>query len=306
MHAANPFHEGELKAQQLSGEAEMGASNGAMIGHTIMSGALNFIRAQEMVVVSSRDNAGRRWASLLFGKKGFLQPNGASELRIALDPSRTDGGDPLWKNLESDSRAGLLVIDLETRRRLRINGKLQRNGLALEMSVEESYPNCPKYITRREMKIVAREQSTADSERLSGAELQTRQKELIESTDLLFMATGHLKRGADASHRGGKPGFVEVLDERRLRIPDYPGNSMFNSLGNLLVDAHVGLLIPDFVANRQLQITGKAKVEWSAKDVAGVTGGTKRFVEVEIDDWLERPLAVKVESKILDYSKYNP
>src|SRR6266852_5982296 len=130
MHAANPFHEGELKAQQLSGEAEMGESNGAMIGDTIMSGALNFIRAQEMVVVSSRDDAGRRWASLLFGKKGFLQPNGASELRIALDPSRTDGEDPLWKNLESDPRAGLLVIDLETRRRLRINGEIERRGIA--------------------------------------------------------------------------------------------------------------------------------------------------------------------------------
>ena len=54
--------------------------------------------------------------------------------------------------------------------------------------------------------------------------------------DVLFIATAHATRGADASHRGGNPGFIEVLDGKTVRIPDYAGNSMFNTLGNLVVN----------------------------------------------------------------------
>src|SRR5260370_7908049 len=73
----NPFHEGELKAQKLAAEQEQGESKGAMIGNKIMSGAVNFIRAQKMAVVSSRDAPRRRWASVVLGKAGFLPPPSA-------------------------------------------------------------------------------------------------------------------------------------------------------------------------------------------------------------------------------------
>jgi predicted pyridoxine 5'-phosphate oxidase superfamily flavin-nucleotide-binding protein len=59
---------------------------------------------------------------------------------------------------------------------------------------------------------------------------------LIRRADTFFAATAHASRGTDASHRRGNPGFAKVLDETTLRIPDYPGNSMFNTLGNLAVD----------------------------------------------------------------------
>jgi hypothetical protein len=48
------------------------------------------------------------------------------------------------------------------------------------------------------------------------------------------MASFHPRGGADASHRGGRPGSVRVLDEGRLAFADYPGNNMFNTLGNLI------------------------------------------------------------------------
>ena len=60
------------------------------------------------------------------------------------------------------------------------------------------------------------------------------------SADTFFVASAHAERGVDASHRGGLPGFVRVLGDRTLEIPDYPGNSMFNTLGNPAADPRAG------------------------------------------------------------------
>ena len=102
MSWATPFHEGELEAQRLAGEAAQGESNGAMVSEKIMSGALNFIRAQKMAIVSSRGAQGQRWASILFGKAGFLEPGDRRTLTIAIDPTEIDAADPLWENLKAD------------------------------------------------------------------------------------------------------------------------------------------------------------------------------------------------------------
>jgi uncharacterized protein len=301
-----PFHEGELKAQKLAGETAEAEANSAMIDGEIMAGALNFVRGQEMAVAGSRDEKGRRWASFLFGRKGFLQPIDRKTLRIDLDPAEIDADDPLWKNIEGDAKIGLLVIELATRRRLRINGQVHRIGDTLELEVLESYPNCPKYITRRQIKFSDKPSGASKPLKLRGSQLNEQQQEIIRVADTLFMATGHPKRGADASHRGGRPGFVQIIDDATLRIPDYSGNSMFNTFGNLLVDPHVGLLIPEFEADRALQITGTAKIEWHDKDPEDASGGTHRFVVIRLDEWREHPLPVAVKSTFIDYSPYDP
>jgi uncharacterized protein len=306
MSSENQFHEGELEAQRLAGETAEAESNSAMISGTIMAGAVNFIREQEMAIISSRDAEGRRWASFLFGEKGFLQPVDRKTLRIDLGPAELDLKDPLWKDIAEPQNIGLLVIDLATRRRLRINGPIRREGDRLEIQVEQFYPNCPKYITRREISIRPRGANQAAGKSKEGTSLKDDQISLIQRTDVLFMGTGHPERGGDASHRGGKPGFVEVVDAKTLRIPDYSGNGLFNTFGNLLVDPHVGLLIPDFEGNRGLQLTGTAKIEWASKDPSGASGGTHRFVDIHLDEWNDRPLSVALTSVLIDYSPYDP
>jgi len=302
----NPFHEGELKAQKLAGEQEQGESNGAMIGNKIMSGAVNFIRAQKMAVVSSRDAPGRRWASVVLGKAGFLQPSSdRRSLTMAIDPAENDASDPLWENLKADVHIGVLIIELASRRRLRVNGLAVRANDALAVMVEESFANCPKYITRREIKIEPREQIAKGERVFQGHKLGKPQILMVVATDVLFVATGHPQRGADASHRGGNPGFVEVVDANTLRIPDYSGNSLFNTLGNLLVDPGYGMLIPNFQSGRMLQLTGTAKVTWSGNDKEQRTGGTNRFVEYHVDRWRESALPARFSATVLDYSPYN-
>jgi predicted pyridoxine 5'-phosphate oxidase superfamily flavin-nucleotide-binding protein len=302
----SPFHEGELEIQERSGQQADAEANSPMIADKLYAGALNFIRQQQMAVLSTRDPEGHRWASIIFGPKGFLEPDGRESLKIAVPAAERDNLDPLWQNLQTEPRLGLLVIELANRRRLRINGDARVTANEIVLSVKESFPNCPKYITKRELEVELVEVPQGKPQASGGTTLPARLQKMVQTSDVLFLATGHAERGNDASHRGGRPGFVEVVSKSTLRVPDYPGNGLFNSLGNVTVDPYVGVLIPDFERGRQLQMTANAKLLWDQPDPDGKTGGTNRFVEFTIIGWLERLLPARLKSAVINYSPYNP
>jgi hypothetical protein len=102
------------------------------------------------------------------------------------------------------------------------------------------------------------------------------------------------------------PGFIEVVDVETLRIPDYVGNSMFNTLGNLVVDPAAGLVVPDFEHGRALQLTGRAEVLLNSDDPIDATGGTHRFLVFHTDAWLQLAPPAAVKTELLDYSPFNP
>jgi uncharacterized protein len=306
MPPSSPFHEGELEIQERAGQQADAESNSAMIADKLYAGALNFIRQQQMAVLSTRDTEGHRWASIVFGSKGFLEPNGRESLHIAVARAERDARDPLWLNLESDPQLGVLVIEFANRRRLRINGDARVTGSEIILDVTQSFPNCPKYITKRELHVESVEVPDVKSKVSEGTDLPARLQKVIAAADVLFLATGHAQRGNDASHRGGRPGFLRVLNKNTLHLPDYPGNGLFNSLGNVVQDPNVGVLIPDFEHGRQLQLTATAQILWDQPDPEGKTSGTNRFVEFLISRWLERPLPGRLKSSVVSYSPYNP
>jgi predicted pyridoxine 5'-phosphate oxidase superfamily flavin-nucleotide-binding protein len=82
----------------------------------------------------------------------------------------------------------------------------------------------------------------------------------IESRPLLFLATADAEGHPDCSYKGGLPGFVRVVDRQTLAFPSYDGNGMFKSLGNVLVNPHVGLLFIDFESPKRLRVNGEASV----------------------------------------------
>ena len=82
----------------------------------------------------------------------------------------------------------------------------------------------------------------------------------IERCPMFFIATADAAGRPDCSHKGGLPGFVRVLDERTLAIPDYDGNGMYRTWGNVLVNPAVGLLFLDFERPRRLRVNGTARV----------------------------------------------
>ena len=260
-----------------------------------------------MAVLGSIDQDENVWASVLAGQAGFMQAT--TEQLITFDLSKITGNehDPFWKNIESQPQVGMLVIELATRRRLRVNGRIRRSGKQqLELEVLESYPNCPKYIQRREVTKIPAGGRIATSQVLKGDALGTPQQTIINQADTLFVASVHPERGVDASHRGGNPGFVRIVDDRTLRIPDYTGNCLFNTLGNFVVNPHAGLVFIDFENGTTLQLTGRAEILWDEEDPEDETGGTKRFWQMHIDHWLQVEKAHELEWSFLDYSPYNP
>src|SRR5262249_24476065 len=85
--------------------------------------------------------------------------------------------------------------------------------------------------------------------------------------------------GVDVSHRGGRPGFVRLGSDGLLTIPDYLGNFLFNTLGNVERDRRAGLLFVDFASGDLLQLTGQAWIDWDAPEIAA-TAGVHRLLRV--------------------------
>ncbi len=142
--------------------------------------------------------------------------------------------------------------------------------------------------------------------RRDGDALGDDQRALIQMADTFFVASAHPQRGVDASHRGGPPGFVNLLDERTLRITDYVGNSMFNTLGNFSANPRAGLIFLDFDRSRTLQMIGRPEILWDQDDAGSETGGTRRFWLLQVERWCEMSLPATVRWEFLDYSPYNP
>jgi predicted pyridoxine 5'-phosphate oxidase superfamily flavin-nucleotide-binding protein len=105
----------------------------------------------------------------------------------------------------------------------------------------------------------------------------------IAARELLFLATADADGHCDAGVRAGPPGFIRVLDPRTLVFPDFPGNGSFMSLGNLLVNPHIGLLLIDFDRRRRVRINGKARVS-EAPELRAHFPGAQRVVQVEVEE----------------------
>jgi len=86
---------------------------------------------------------------------------------------------------------------------------------------------------------------------------------LIERLPMFFLATADAEGRPQCSYKGGEPGFVRVLDERTIAFPDYDGNGMYLSLGNLVENPQVGLLFIDFTCDppRRLRLNGVATID---------------------------------------------
>lgn len=300
------FHEGERAVQLRAGEALIADHNGTVLTDTVIPGARTFIAKQFMVVLGSVDSAGDVWSSVLFGKPGFLHTVDGRSILVDVPECERDADEDFWKNIETNPAVGMLFIEIGSRRRYRVNGQLIANTAdGIEIGIREAYPNCPKYIQRRKLTDMGAQVSGARA-MAAGTVIRGDVAALLRQADTLFVASVHPQRGVDASHRGGNSGFITVPGEDTLRIPDYQGNSMFNTLGNFAVDPHAGICVPDFANNCLLQLTGEAVLRWDMDDPAGQTGGTGRFWDLKVKRWTLRDIPQRLEWEYLDASPFNP
>ena len=83
-------------------------------------------------------------------------------------------------------------------------------------------------------------------------------KDFIERLDMFFIATVDERGHANCSYKAGDPGFVRVLDEHTLAFPNYDGNGMYLTMGNILTTRQVGLLFIDFENQKRMRLNGEA------------------------------------------------
>jgi predicted pyridoxine 5'-phosphate oxidase superfamily flavin-nucleotide-binding protein len=97
-------------------------------------------------------------------------------------------------------------------------------------------------------------------QRLFRTALTDEDKAFVERLDLFFIATVNAKGEPSCSYKGGDPGFVRVLDPRTLVFPNYDGNGMYLSMGNVQATHNVGMLFIDLIKPKRLRVNGTARI----------------------------------------------
>ncbi|MEU4625781.1 pyridoxamine 5'-phosphate oxidase family protein [Actinoplanes sp. NPDC023801] len=271
-------HPGELTLQRRAGVTRDGWGS-AGTGPDIPAVAGAFLARQRLVVIAATDDTGAMWVTPLSGPPGYATAR--DEHTVVIDRLPEDG-DPLHGLFGTERDIGMIAIEPAERRRMRVNGRARQDGTRLVIRTEQVYANCPKYISTRtaeEESARVRGAATA-TDRLSGA-----QRRRISTADTFFIGTAAPGLGADASHRGGRPGFVTV-DGGRLTWPEYVGNAMYMTLGNLLLDPRCGLLFLDWEAGRTLHLTGRARIDDDPVRAATVPGA-QRLIDFDVERVVE-------------------
>lgn len=314
------YHEGERRVQERAGVREMASRIGRSIHPAIPDRAAAFLAARRRLVVTTVDGAGRPWVTILAGRPGFVRAVDPGTLRIEALPH---AGDPAGRGLQPGSPIGTLAVDFARRHRSRVNGTVRTaDGDVIVVDVDQAYANCPKYIQKRADPEEAGEASRAGSDEASRAgsddsdaflpaspartasRLDAAQLALIRRADTFFIGSATPGHGADASHRGGAPGFVRATS-RGILWPDYAGNSMFNTLGNIDAWPRAGLAFVDFAIGTVTQISGAAEIIW-APERAAEFPGAERLVRVAVQEVVQTERRLPAPSPVVEYSPFNP
>ncbi len=311
------FHIGEQEIQSRLGVREkMERFSKQVIASFMPEQHRDFYQHLPFVLLGHADKNDWPWASMLVSDAGFITSENNKKLTINSKPIP---GEPFAELLQDNSpqqdqtqntRIGLLGIELSTRRRNRMAGHItQVNNTAIEIEVDQAFGNCPQYIQTRELikndKALQKEAAVS-----SITEFDAETKLFIQNSDTFFVASyvkpddknANINEGVDVSHRGGRPGFIRVDNNRTLTIPDYTGNFHFNTLGNFLLTPKAGLLFPDFESGNLLTLTGTVEILWHSDDTEFFEGA-ERLWRFKIDHgyWIKNALPLKWK---LD--KYSP
>ncbi|MCW5771579.1 MAG: pyridoxamine 5'-phosphate oxidase family protein [Rhodospirillaceae bacterium] len=300
---ASPYHPGEQAVQRRAGSRERAERGGRRMIRDAMPDQHRALFEQlPYIVLGGLDRRDRPWASILTGAPGFVNAPDPRHLAIVALPAP---GEPLAEALVPGAPVGLLGIELATRRRNRANGIVAARAEAgFAVAIRQSFGNCPQYIQAR-IPGPDRTDAPGHRRRVSGAEgarLSAAARALIAGADTFFIASasaaprgGDPVEGVDVSHRGGKPGFVRMDDTAEgtaLTVPDFAGNAMFNTLGNIAANPQAGLLFLDFATGAALALTGRAEIVWDGPEVAAFAGAERllRFRPAE-GVWIDAVVA---------------
>ena len=271
-----PFHHDELAAQALGGPGP----KSARMRPFMPDQHREFFAGLSYLFIATTDAAGWPVASVLSGQPGSVQSPDPVTLRI--------NGVHDVEGVAAGREVGLLGLDLTNRRRNRANGRVDAVDTdGLTVRITQSFGNCAQYIQTRRPTAMAR--TAAPVEAFDG--LDDAARALVAAADTFFVASRSRPEvgsdgGLDMSHRGGRPGFVDIQGDT-LAIPDFRGNRFFNTLGNLLGDPRAGLLFIDFASGDLLQLKGRVEIDWTPGGMG--PEGAERLWRVRVErGWRRR------------------
>ncbi|MHC2216280.1 flavin-nucleotide-binding protein [Rhizobium leguminosarum] len=285
--APSPWHEGELAIQRSVGVVErMDGPGRNFVRKAMPEQHRAFFPMLPFVVLGAVDAKGDVWATVRAERPGFMASPEPEILEVGLP---RDPADPADAGMEDGDAIAMLGIQLETRRRNRLNGVIRRtDAKGFDVRVGQSFGNCPQYIQPRSAAFIRDPDMPTATQPLHSGQLDDRALGMVEGADTFFVASyvdrDNGERQVDVSHRGGNAGFVRVGADSVLTIPDFAGNRFFNTLGNILVNSKAGLVFVDFETGDMLQMTGNAEVLLDSPDIATFQGAERlwRFTPEEI------------------------
>lgn len=285
----SPWHAGERQLQEHVGVAErMEAFGRKVIRREMPDQHRQFYQQLPFMLCGAVDAEGQPWASILEGPPGFAHSPEPSRLQFDRLPAADDPA-----QLQAGAAIGLLGIELHTRRRNRLNGRVgAMTAGGFEVSVDQSFGNCPQYIQLRQFRSVPlADPATRIAQHLF--ELDAAAQATIAGADTFFVASYvdvDGQRSVDVSHRGGQPGFVRI-EGNRLTIPDFAGNLHFNTLGNLLINPKAGLLFIDFNSGDLLHLSGRTEILLEGPQIEAFQGA-ERLWTFDVERVVRRPAAL--------------
>ena len=278
---ASPFHAGELALQDRVGVRErMDRFARKVVRDFMPEQHRELYEKLPFVVLGFVDDEGSPWASFWSGAAGVVHTPDARSLRLR---GRPVAGDPLGHALRVGRAVGLLGLEPATRRRNRLTTHVAAvDDASVVLAVDQAFGNCPQYIQTRVFRY-ARDPEAAFEAPAPQAftKLDERARKLISESDTFFVASaasagdGDRIHGADASHRGGKKGFVRIDEDGTLVVPDFIGNFHFNTLGNFLAYPRAGLTFVDFETGEVLMLTGAVEIDNDGPEVAAFAGAER-------------------------------
>ena len=249
------YHDGERYIQEQMGVRDKSDSLRSMIYQEMPVVAAQFLESLNFAVLTFSNNKQELFSSVLFDLNSFVTILHTREIVINLEKSSFIPSNILE---EKNLNIGILGLEFENRMRIRVNGEGKIKDNKLHVIIHNVYSNCPKYISDR--KIVGKVDFFDNSIIHKYVILEKACKKIIENSDTFFIASSYENKDADISHKGGKKGFLKMVYPTQLEFDDFPGNNMYNTLGNIHTNPNISILIVDFANNDILHINGQAKI----------------------------------------------
>jgi ferredoxin-NADP reductase/predicted pyridoxine 5'-phosphate oxidase superfamily flavin-nucleotide-binding protein len=286
-----------------------------------------------LLAIGTLDSQDRPWTSLWGGNHGFSEILGGGIIgtRTLVDAVY----DPVLQALVGHAEKGEMVpgndkmlagltIDLIERKRVKIFGRMvagcvnevkveieddriklagvpeTQQQVQLITKIEQSLGNCPKYLNQYDIQPALVSPTLVSQSQTLSEEA----KALILKSDMFFLTTS-VPEDMDTNHRGGPAGFVRIVSDTEIVYPEYSGNRLYQSLGNLLVNPKIGITFPDYETGDVVYITGTAEV-LVGNDAAAILPGSNLVVKIKIDEAraVRQGLPLRGTRKIP--SPYNP